>query len=149
MSKLVGDPRPAKATEVEQGAAAAAQNKHVARGKLLPRDRVAQLLDPGTPFLKTEQFAAHAMYDGDAPSAGVIARIGRVQGVDCIANDATVKGMYLLSDDGEETPARTRDRAAEPLSSVVLRKRTFRSACVSSRCLRVLLARMFGFTGSP
>ena len=66
----------------------------MSRGKLLPRDRVAQLLDPGTPFLEIGQLAAHGMYDGDAPSAGVIAGIGRIQGVDCmvVANDATVKG---------------------------------------------------------
>ena len=63
-------------------------------GKLLPRDRVAQLLDPGAPFLEIGQLAAHGMYEGDAPGAGVIAGIGRIQGIDCIvvANDATVKG---------------------------------------------------------
>src|SRR5260370_1815772 len=84
----------AKASKAEQGGGPAARDKHTARGKLLPRDRVEQLLDPGTPFLEIGQLAAHGMYDGDAPSAGVIAGIGRVQGVDCmiVANDATVKG---------------------------------------------------------
>jgi 3-methylcrotonyl-CoA carboxylase beta subunit len=93
MRTLVEDLR-TKAAEVEQGGGAAARDKHVARGKLLPRDRVAQLLDPGTPFLEIGQLAAYGMYEGDAPSAGVIAGIGRVQGVDCmiVANDATVKG---------------------------------------------------------
>jgi 3-methylcrotonyl-CoA carboxylase beta subunit len=73
--------------------------RHVARGKLLPRDRVQMLLDPGTPFLELGPLAAHAMYpdrDGSdsAPCAGVITGIGRVNGVDCmvVCNDATVKG---------------------------------------------------------
>ncbi len=68
--------------------------RHVARGKLPPRERVQMLLDPGTPFLELAPLAAHAMYKGDAPCAGVIAGIGRVSGVDCIivCNDATVKG---------------------------------------------------------
>ncbi|NPC58608.1 carboxyl transferase domain-containing protein [Caenimonas soli] len=68
--------------------------RHVARGKLLPRDRVQMLLDPGTPFLELAPLAAHGMYNGDAPCAGVIAGIGRVSGIDCVivCNDATVKG---------------------------------------------------------
>ena len=76
-----------------------ARAKHVARGKLPPRERVQMLLDPGTPFLELAPLAAHAMYlnkDGieDAPCAGMIAGIGRVNGVDCmiVCNDATVKG---------------------------------------------------------
>src|SRR5260221_6220533 len=93
MRTLVADLR-AQAAEAEQGGGPVARDRHVARGKLLPRDRVAQLLDPGTPFLEVGQLAAHGMYDGDAPSAGVIAGIGRIQGVDCmvVANDATVQG---------------------------------------------------------
>ncbi|MGE0496230.1 MAG: carboxyl transferase domain-containing protein [Ramlibacter sp.] len=81
------------------GGGEAARAKHTARGKLLPRDRVQMLLDPGTPFLEIAPLAAHAMYVnkagvGDAPCAGVIAGIGRVSGVDCmiVCNDATVKG---------------------------------------------------------
>ncbi len=81
------------------GGGEAARAKHTARGKLLPRDRVANLLDPGTPFLELSPLAAMGMYpdrDGSdsAPSAGVIAGIGRVSGVDCmiVCNDATVKG---------------------------------------------------------
>src|SRR5436189_5943848 len=93
MRTLVNDLR-AKADEAALGGGEAARAKHTARGKLLPRDRVAQLLDPGTPFLEIGQLAANGMYDGDAPSAGVIAGIGRIQGVPCmvVANDATVKG---------------------------------------------------------
>ena len=81
------------------GGGAAARAKHVARGKLLPRERVQMLLDPGTPFLELSPLAAYAMYpdrDGtdSAPCAGVITGIGRVEGIDClvVCNDATVKG---------------------------------------------------------
>lgn len=93
MRALVDDLR----VQIEKAAAGggeAARAKHVARGKLLPRDRVAMLLDPGTPFLELAPLAAHGMYQGDAPCAGVIAGIGRVSGVDCliVCNDATVKG---------------------------------------------------------
>ncbi|WP_412505789.1 carboxyl transferase domain-containing protein, partial [Roseovarius sp. SYSU LYC5161] len=67
---------------------------HEARGKMLPRERVAALLDPGSPFLEVGATAAHGLYDGAAPCAGVIAGVGRVQGRDCmvVCNDATVKG---------------------------------------------------------
>src|SRR5512145_939482 len=88
----------AKAREVGLGGGQAARDKHTARGKLLPRDRVDRLLDPGTPFLEIGQLAALGMYDGQAPSAGIIAGIGRVHGLECmvIANDATVKGGSYL-----------------------------------------------------
>ncbi|MER7151076.1 carboxyl transferase domain-containing protein, partial [Streptomyces lydicus] len=71
-----------------------ARARHTARGKLLPRDRVDALLDPGSPFLELAPLAADGMYDGAAPAAGVIAGIGRVSGreVVIVANDATVKG---------------------------------------------------------
>ena len=71
-----------------------ARARHESRGKMLPRDRVAALLDPGAPFLEIGATAAHGLYDGGAPAAGVIAGIGRVEGQDVmvVANDATVKG---------------------------------------------------------
>jgi 3-methylcrotonyl-CoA carboxylase beta subunit len=71
-----------------------ARDRHLARGKMLPRDRVAGLLDPGSPFLEVGAFAAHGMYDGAAPCAGAIAGVGRVHGrqVMVVCNDATVKG---------------------------------------------------------
>ncbi|MDX2706706.1 carboxyl transferase domain-containing protein [Streptomyces sp. PA03-6a] len=71
-----------------------ARARHTARGKLLPRDRVDGLLDPGSPFLELAPLAADGMYDGQAPAAGVVAGIGRVAGreVVIVANDATVKG---------------------------------------------------------
>ena len=76
------------------GGSKKARDKHRARGKLLPRDRVSRLVDPSTPFLEIGQLAAYGMYDDDVPAAGVIAGIGTVSGVDCmiVANDATVKG---------------------------------------------------------
>ena len=93
MGKIVADLRE-KAAQVSLGGGEAARAKHVARGKLLPRDRVNHLLDPGTGFLELGQLAAYGMYDNDAPSAGVITGIGRVNGTECmiVANDATVKG---------------------------------------------------------
>ena len=76
------------------GGGAEARARHVARGKMAPRDRVAGLLDPGAPFLEVGLTAAHGMYGGDAPAAGMIAGVGRVRGreVMVVANDATVKG---------------------------------------------------------
>ena len=76
------------------GGSDAARQKHIARGKLLPRERVEKLLDPGTPFLELSGLAAHEMYNGDAPAAGIITGIGRVSGIECVivCNDATVKG---------------------------------------------------------
>jgi 3-methylcrotonyl-CoA carboxylase beta subunit len=77
-----------------EGGGAKAREKHVARGKLLPRERVRALLDPGSPFLELSPLAAHGMYDDAAPAAGLITGIGRVRGneVMVVANDATVKG---------------------------------------------------------
>ncbi|WP_282338579.1 carboxyl transferase domain-containing protein [Pseudomonas sp. PS02288] len=79
---------------VHEGGGAKAQERHTARGKLLPRERIDQLLDLGSPFLEIGQLAAHEVYDEEVPAAGVVAGIGRVEGVECmiIANDATVKG---------------------------------------------------------
>ena len=76
------------------GGGAKALARHVGRGKMAPRDRVTHLLDPGSPFLEVGIFAAHGLYGGDCPSAGLITGIGRVSGreVMVICNDATVKG---------------------------------------------------------
>ncbi len=93
MRQLVGDLN-AKLAQIAQGGGESARAKHLARGKLLPRDRVEMLLDPDTPFLEIAPLAALDMYGNDAPGAGVIAGIGRVSGVECVivCNDATVKG---------------------------------------------------------
>lgn len=83
------------ATDLAQlGGGEKARARHLARGKMLPRDRVANLLDAGSPFLEVGATAAHGLYGGAAPCAGVIAGIGQVSGQDCmiICNDATVKG---------------------------------------------------------
>jgi 3-methylcrotonyl-CoA carboxylase beta subunit len=79
---------------VVEGGGAAAREKHLGRGKLLPRDRIRALLDTGSPFLELSQLAAWGMYDDDVPAAGIITGIGRISGQEClvIANDATVKG---------------------------------------------------------
>ena len=76
------------------GGGARARDRHVSRGKMLPRERVANLLDPGSPFLEVGLFAGHGMYDGAAPAGGAIAGVGRVHGRDVmvVCNDATVKG---------------------------------------------------------
>ncbi len=97
--KAVTEDLRTKIAQAQLGGGDAARAKHTARGKLLPRDRVQNLLDPGTPFLEIAPLAALGMYpdkDGtdSAPAAGVIAGIGRVKGIDCmiVCNDATVKG---------------------------------------------------------
>ncbi|WP_142810301.1 carboxyl transferase domain-containing protein [Tepidiphilus olei] len=83
-----------KVARVQQGGGEEARRRHTARGKLLPRERIERLLDPGSPFLEVGQLAAWGMYDDEAPGAGIVTGIGRVQGVECmiVANDATVKG---------------------------------------------------------
>ena len=93
MRAMVDDLR-AQVAKAAEGGGEAARKKHTDRGKLLPRVRVQMLLDPGTPFLEIAPLAAMGMYGGDAPSAGIVAGIGRVSGVDCmiVCNDATVKG---------------------------------------------------------
>ncbi|MFJ2760815.1 carboxyl transferase domain-containing protein [Streptomyces prasinus] len=84
----------AKLAAAALGGGERARARHTARGKLLPRERVDTLLDPGSPFLELAPLAADGMYEGQAPAAGVIAGIGRVAGRECVvvANDATVKG---------------------------------------------------------
>ncbi|MHA1600625.1 MAG: carboxyl transferase domain-containing protein [Alphaproteobacteria bacterium] len=93
LQALVDDLR-AKVEAVKQGGGTRAREKHLARGKLLPRERVRALLDTGSPFLDLSQLAAYGMYGDDVPSAGIITGIGRIQGRECmiVVNDATVKG---------------------------------------------------------
>ncbi len=79
---------------VRMGGPEHSRKRHVERGKLLARDRVHKLLDPASPFLELSPLAAHGMYEGDAPAAGIVTGIGRIQGRETVivANDATVKG---------------------------------------------------------
>ncbi|MCB9991141.1 MAG: methylcrotonoyl-CoA carboxylase [Rhodospirillales bacterium] len=83
-----------KVAKIEQGGGDKARDRHTSRGKLLPRDRINRLLDPGSPFLEFSQFAAYKVYKDDVPAAGIITGIGRVAGQECVivCNDATVKG---------------------------------------------------------
>ncbi|HEX4703597.1 MAG TPA: carboxyl transferase domain-containing protein [Pseudonocardiaceae bacterium] len=84
----------AKLAKAARGGSERARERHVARGKLLARDRVDALLDPGSPFLELSALAADGMYDDEAPAAGIITGVGRIEGRKCVvvANDATVKG---------------------------------------------------------
>jgi 3-methylcrotonyl-CoA carboxylase beta subunit len=79
---------------VREGGGEAARERHVKRGKLLPRERVDRLLDPGSPFLELAPLAAYELYDDPVPAAGIVTGIGRISGTECmiVANDATVKG---------------------------------------------------------
>ncbi|MDQ4008693.1 MAG: methylcrotonoyl-CoA carboxylase, partial [Actinomycetota bacterium] len=93
MRDLVADLRDRLAA-VRQGGSESARAKHLKRGKLLARDRVDRVLDPGSPFLELSALAATGMYDDAVPSAGIVTGVGRVSGRECVvvANDATVKG---------------------------------------------------------
>ena len=93
MRSLVTDLRD-KVAAVSVGGDARARDKHLARGKMLPRERVRTLLDAGSPFLEIGQLAAWGMYSGDVHSASILCGIGRVSGRECVivANDATIKG---------------------------------------------------------
>jgi len=93
MTSLVADLR-AKTAKITLGGDEKARKKHIERGKLLPRERIRQLLDVGSPFLELSQFAAWELYGEEVPAAGIITGIGRVNGLECmiVANDATVKG---------------------------------------------------------
>src|SRR5580765_7381747 len=93
MRELVQDLRD-KSTAIALGGEAASRRRHEGRGKLLARERVRLLLDPGSPFLEFSAFAAYGMYDGGVPAAGIVTGIGRIRGRECVvvANDATVKG---------------------------------------------------------
>lgn len=93
MDTLVADLR-STVQGIKQGGGQRARERHTARGKLLPRDRIKALLDPGSPFLEFSQLAAHGVYDEPVPAAGIITGIGRISGRECVVvvNDATVKG---------------------------------------------------------
>src|SRR6266851_243963 len=92
--RAVVDDLAARVAEIRKGGGEAARERHLSRGKLLPRDRVRALLDPGAPFLEFSQLAAYGMYGEDIPAAGIITGIGSVMGRECVivVNDATVKG---------------------------------------------------------
>jgi len=97
--------------KISLGGSEAARNKHIARNKLLPRDRIAALIDSGSPFLEFSALAAHNVYDDEVPAAGIITGIGRIEGTECVivCNDSTVKGGAY----GEKTSARPRNCPAK------------------------------------
>ena len=121
MRELVDDLR-ARLARVRQGGSESARKKHTDRGKLLVRDRVDRLLDPGSPFLELSPLAAYGMYgsgpddDYAVPSAGVVAGIGRVSRprVRDRRQRRDRQGRHLLPDDGQEAPARADHRRGEP-----------------------------------
>ncbi len=94
VNRALADELRERAAKAALGGPQASRERHVSRGKLLPRDRVMRLLDPGSPFLEVGALAAYGLYDDGAPAAGVIAGVGRVSGreVMIVANDPTVKG---------------------------------------------------------
>jgi len=91
MEKVVKDFKD-KLQVIQQGGDENARAKHLARGKMLPRDRVKNLIDPGSPFLELSAFAAYGVYPDNVPAASIITGIGRICGQECmiVANDATV-----------------------------------------------------------
>lgn len=93
MAELVEDLKK-RVNKISEGGGEAAQQRHLSRGKLLPRQRIEALLDTGSPFLEIGQFAAYEVYGEEVPAAGVVAGIGLINGQECmvVANDATVKG---------------------------------------------------------
>jgi 3-methylcrotonyl-CoA carboxylase beta subunit len=113
-NKALRDRLYADVATAAQGGGERARERHTARGKLLPRERIERLLDPGSPFLEIGQLAAHGLYDNEVPGAGIVAGIGRVSGrqVMIACNDATVKGgtYYPL---GVKKHLRAQEIAAE------------------------------------
>ena len=93
MQALVNELR-SKISDITQGGGEAARQRHQQQGKLLPRERLAQLLDPGSPFLELSQLAAYQVYPDPVPAAGIITGLGKIAGQECLIaiNDATVKG---------------------------------------------------------
>ena len=92
--KVLVDDLDATLARVREGGGEDARARHTRRGKLLPRERIAKLIDPGTELLEFSALAGHGLYHDDVPAAGIITGIGRVSGRDCVlvVNDATVKG---------------------------------------------------------
>ncbi|HWV54123.1 carboxyl transferase domain-containing protein, partial [Pseudorhodoplanes sp.] len=92
--QMLADELKAAREAAARGGNEKARERHVARGKLLPRDRVTRLLDPGSPFLELSPLAAYGMYEDQIHAAGLITGIGRVSGRECmiVCNDATIKG---------------------------------------------------------
>ncbi|MEI2716119.1 MAG: carboxyl transferase domain-containing protein [Candidatus Nanopelagicales bacterium] len=119
-----------------QGGPERSRSRHVERGKLLPRQRVDHLLDPGSPFLELSPLAATGMYDDEAPAAGIITGVGRINERLCMVDRQRRhrQGRHLLPDDGEEAPARAGGRGAEPAAVHLLWSTPAGRSC---RCRRM------------
>ena len=93
-NRALADELRERLAQTRSGGGELAQKRHAEQGKLFVRDRIDKLLDPGSPFLELSPLAAYDLYDGDAPSAGMVTGIGSIAGRECliVANDATVKG---------------------------------------------------------
>ena len=115
MRALVADLRKTTAA-IDEGGGETARRRHLGRGKLLPRERVRALLDPGSPFLELSPLAAYGMYDGEVPAAGIITGIGRDHGARMRRRRQRRdrQGRHLLPDDRQEASAGAGDRAREP-----------------------------------
>jgi len=131
---LVADLR-AKVEYTAQGGEESARAKHLARGKLLPRERLRLLLDPGSPFLELSPLAAFGVYEDEAPGAGIITGVGRVSGRECVAvvNDATVKGGTYYPITVKKHLRAQEDRPAEPASPACLSRLTRAARSYRSR----------------
>ena len=123
LDALVAELR-ARSALVAAGGGEQAVERHRGRGKLLARERIDRLVDPGTAFLELNALAAWEVYDGQAPSAGIVTGIGVVEGRECVivANDATVKGGSLLPPHREEASAGAGDRGGEPAAVPLSRR---------------------------
>ena len=123
---------------VRQGGGESGQRKFRERGKLLPRERVELLLDPGTPFLELSTLAAWGMYNDESPGASGINGIGVVSGVECMicANDATAKGGASYPMSVKKALARAGDRRAQPPALRLSRRVGGRESALPGRVLR-------------
>lgn len=123
--------------EVAEGGGTEARARHLARGKLLPRERIDLLLDPGTPFLELSPLAANGLYNNEAPSAGIITGIGRVAGRECVivCNDATVKGGTYYPITVKNTFERKTSRAKIACPASISWTRVARICRTRTRCL--------------
>ncbi len=144
MAKLVAELRE-KTAQAALGGNERAREKHLKRGKLLSRDRVQRLLDPGSPFLELSALAANDMYEGDVHGAGMITGIGRVSGRECVivCNDATVKGgtYYPMTVKKHLALRKWRARIACPASiSWIQEARTCRTRPKCFRTRSILVA---------
>ncbi len=138
MASIVADLRE-KTAAAARGGPARAIDKHRARGRLLVRERIDLLLDPGTPFLELSALAAHGLYGDEIPGAGIVTGIGRVSGRECVivGERSDGQGRHLLPADREEAFARAGNRAREPAAVPLPASRAAARSCRHrTKCFR-------------